>query len=758
MRSSLILNKIQSKLDFLMGITVVAAVFSLIFAFANRKVFDSDIWLHLKAGEIILQNNAVPAHDIFSFTFPGKPWVDHEWLFQIMVYFVYSLWHSEGLIILESYVIIVAFFVLFMIGARLLKSYTLVSLLVLLAAYASLTRFNIRPDIFSVLFFALYLYILRFGLGGKSVWLLIPVQVLWVNIHGYFFLGPLIVLFFIAAEFIRQKAKFLPWQWSKEQFLDKKSYKRLIILFPLLLLAGLLNPQGLNGALYPVYVFKDLFSVKNRIFFEYIHELQPTFNIFNSWNDPYCLIVILCFSLLAVNFRKLKLIDVLVSGFFFLFALKARNVVFFIFAAYPVIFSYLSPTAEKLSYFIKVNRSRLHLLLVLARYGFAAICSVWIAFQVNKIYRAREYNFDTHEFESPASGVDYSRFPKKAVDFVLSRNIPANMLNDFNSGAYLIGTAYPRRKVFIDGRTEFYGPDFFKHYNEAKCGDVSAFEDIVAKYKISAVFFNISLDMPRIISHIYKSPRWKLIFLDDTAVVFLEDAPANQDLIRSSVIDLGKYPVPPADIRSLGLKQVYPGPYIKRAKLFELIGENDLVISEAKEALRIMPGSFNARYLLGRAYLNKKSYNEAIENLRSALLTRPGDLEALTGLGECFRETKEYVFALKVLKGAIKFNSKYVAAYYQLGRVHLDMDNLALAINALNKAVKYSPKNPDAVFYLGVAIYKEGKAAKDKSKIMKAKELMHRASKLNVAQDQELARDIENRLQDLEKELKLPAE
>jgi len=57
-------------------------------------------------------------------------------------------------------------------------------------------------------------------------------------------------------------------------------------------------------------------------------------------------------------------------------------------------------------------------------------------------------------------------YPYKAVDFIVRHKIKANIFNDFNSGAYLIGRTYPNIKVFIDGRTEVYGASFFETYQK----------------------------------------------------------------------------------------------------------------------------------------------------------------------------------------------------------------------------------------------------------------------------------------------------
>ena len=57
-----------------------------LFAIAARGVTDPDVWWHLRTGQLILHDHAVPHTDPFSFTRFGQPWVNHEWLSDLLLY------------------------------------------------------------------------------------------------------------------------------------------------------------------------------------------------------------------------------------------------------------------------------------------------------------------------------------------------------------------------------------------------------------------------------------------------------------------------------------------------------------------------------------------------------------------------------------------------------------------------------------------------------------------------------------------------
>ena len=741
------------RFDKFLGLFVVIAVFTLIFITAHRAIFDLDIWLHLKAGEFIAQNKIIPSHDIFSFTMQGKPWLDHSWLFQLLSYLVYSKWQADGLIILQCLMIILSFLVLFLMGYSMIKSYLEAVIFVIITAFASITRFNIRPDIFSLFFFVLYLYFLRLHIDKRLIWFLVPIQILWVNFHGYFFLGPLLVIFFITAEFLRRRLKFLPSQWKKEFALSEQGYRRLKRILLFVVLACFLNPRGLEGALYPFYVFKELLSGRVQVFLKYIQELQPSFSLGRGLGDYYYVLIIFCFLLMAINFRRLKIIEIILVLFFFVFSLSLRNIVFFLFISYMIIVSYTAKALENIYARLRLQSLVRQRLFILFKSTAAIILILWSESELDKKLGQNYYDFNSKGFKSYLIGIDERNYPKKAVDFVSQNNIPSNMFNDFNSGAYLIGRTYPKRKVFIDGRTELYGPEFFEQYMRVLKGDIATFESVTAKYRINAMLFNIALtSLPDIIGYLYKSPQWKLVFFDEAGVVFLKDVPTNQELIKRYKIDLNKYTVPKVDLKDLRLKRIYPLPYIKRASLFNLFKEDELVVSECREALRIMPNCAESFHLLAKTYLRKGSYQDALDNLHSSLVLLPGNVEALVDLGICLSELKETKLSINSLKKAIKFQNNYAPAYYRLGCVYLSINNDNEAVRALEKAIKYEPQDPHYHFKLGVAFYEKAKRLKDDSYLAQARRQLNKSLELNTGyQDKELNKEIEGKLKETEK-------
>ncbi|RJO65053.1 MAG: hypothetical protein C4540_02330 [Candidatus Omnitrophota bacterium] len=640
-------------IDSLLGMCTAASVLVLIFLMAHTSLYDLDIWLHLKTGEIIVRTHAIPVRDIFSFTVAGKPWIDHSWLFQVIVYALYSRWGADSLIFLQSTVIAGAFFILLLAGLRLARSYLEPSVFVLLAAYASLSRFNIRPEILSLFIFAGYLYILTAYTENKKIWNLVLLQIIWVNLHGYFFLGPLLVLLFLAAEFLRRALRSLPWQWGETSALSDAAYRRFQKLFLVILGAGAINPNGIRGLLYPLLVLKEALAGKTHIFLQHIQELQLTFQTIAYLQNTYFYLLMagICGVLFAVNIKKVGIRDILLLVWFFIFSQTVRHVAFFAFVAYLFILRYLVPTITGIAFHIRLRASSRAAPYFAARYFLAVFLISIMAVRSHAMLTQRYYDFTANQFKSDLSGINASSYPQGAVDFLLAHRIHGNVFNDFDSGAYMIGRAYPHNRIFIDGRTELYGQAFFKKYLAMLNGNTLLFDKAAQGYRINIVLMSLNnRPLPRILAYLYKNPHWKLVFFDAFGVVFVRDSSSYAPFIENHTIDLKRYRPSQSDPRVLAQQQVYPTACLNRAHLFSLFGEDALAQEECLRALMIMPECAEANFLLGKTYMRKRSYKKAIYYLQKTLKIIPRHPSALAGLGVCFRETGDNKSAENILK------------------------------------------------------------------------------------------------------------
>lgn len=165
-----------------------AAVLTLaVFQFSENTV-DPDLWGHLVFGQHILHDRAIPKTDIYSWTAFGQPWINHEWVAEVILALFYTAWGGSGVLLLKMVVGLAAFAVCLRLGAQNLSwparfvAWGFAALAVVEISYG----FSARPQIFTALFLSVELLLLQQIHSGKRLWLAaLPFLFLvWINTHG----------------------------------------------------------------------------------------------------------------------------------------------------------------------------------------------------------------------------------------------------------------------------------------------------------------------------------------------------------------------------------------------------------------------------------------------------------------------------------------------------------------------------------------------------------------------------------------------
>src|SRR5258708_10244800 len=151
-------------------------------------LLDSSTGYHIRTGDYVLQHRAVPYVDIFSFSKPGQPWFAWEWLSAVLSALLHGASGMKGLMVFTGTIIALSNLILLrhMLWHR---ANAFAALAVLhLAVRAASIHYLARPHIFTFLFLAISLWLIDADRRRPSarVWLLVPISVLWVNMHGGF--------------------------------------------------------------------------------------------------------------------------------------------------------------------------------------------------------------------------------------------------------------------------------------------------------------------------------------------------------------------------------------------------------------------------------------------------------------------------------------------------------------------------------------------------------------------------------------------
>lgn len=211
--------------------------------------FEGDTWLHMAVGGWILKHHRLPTHDFYSFTAYGNPWVAVEWLGEVLIELVWRLGGMQALMILlviMASTIVLLIYYLAYLRSRNIKAAFLASALLLPVASLPL---SMRPQLFGYLFLIVTMIILeKFRQGhSKALWLLPFLFWLWVNTHGTFALGFLLLgIYWISGLWEFRLGEIYAKRWTPTQ----RRQLELTVLF--CLIASILTPYGTRLAAYPL--------------------------------------------------------------------------------------------------------------------------------------------------------------------------------------------------------------------------------------------------------------------------------------------------------------------------------------------------------------------------------------------------------------------------------------------------------------------------------------------------------------------------
>jgi hypothetical protein len=214
-----------------------------------------DLAYHLRAGGMILDTAAIPRADSFTFTAAGNPWQDQQWGAEVLLAAVYRLAGWSGLVVLRAVLVGAIFGLVFDICRRGHTSRT-AGLMTLAAFGLAVVTLALRPQLFGMVLFAttLWLVVQRRD-HPRGLWLAVPIAAVWANIHGSFFLGPVVLALAAVEDLVERRSA---------------EARRTLIIGVAAAVATVLNPFGATVWQYVVGIST------NAVITTRITEWQPT--------------------------------------------------------------------------------------------------------------------------------------------------------------------------------------------------------------------------------------------------------------------------------------------------------------------------------------------------------------------------------------------------------------------------------------------------------------------------------------------------
>jgi hypothetical protein len=405
-----------------------------------HPLVDPDVGWHLRTGLDLVANGwRLPTTDPYSHTMPDWPWVEHAWLTDGVMGFIYHIGSqigsagALGISVLFATITSAAFV---LAAGRAETGRTSRLLAVVIALWIARPFLGVRTQMVTLLGVALVLWVWSRIASDRwaAVWAVPPLFLLWANLHGGFVAGWVI----LAALLVGSAAVRLVASRGEEPI---PSWWTIRLLGVALVVAGaatLLNPYGLrlHGEIYA--------SLFDRFMIETLHEWQPV-----SWGNPggrlYVLYLVGIGLAMLFLYRRRQPLRVLLLAVFLVWSLRHwRNVPFFLLLSVPLLAELMAEAAGRLRAWrpALVPESKRWLLAMTLGGAVAAI--VLGPAHLQRVAHAGLATADFfRETEYPIEALQWAR---SHPDLLGTRPY-----NDYGFGGFLVWWL-PEQKVFIDGR------------------------------------------------------------------------------------------------------------------------------------------------------------------------------------------------------------------------------------------------------------------------------------------------------------------
>jgi hypothetical protein len=149
-----------------------------------------DLAYHVKAGQLMVAQHALPRTDVFAWTTAGRPWLDQNWGAQLLLYGIWRLGGFSLVAVVNALVAVATWGLVAAACRRRTANLRVIAGAILIGYLVSMATFSARPQMFSLLLFAVELYLLEVARTRPRVALAIPLlMVVWANLHGAFVVG-----------------------------------------------------------------------------------------------------------------------------------------------------------------------------------------------------------------------------------------------------------------------------------------------------------------------------------------------------------------------------------------------------------------------------------------------------------------------------------------------------------------------------------------------------------------------------------------
>lgn len=493
---------------------------------SNSKLAgEDDLFWYLSTGRYIVETGSFPSQDVFGFTTTGSAWIPFEWGWDVINYGLFQAGEYFALNIFSTLVILLIFYLIYRLMQKLNAGTALSVLFMVILALGMMTRFTVKPHLISYLALVILLGVMityrYLNRENYKILYFIPlIFVVWVNMHMGVLAGFMMLGLYFAAELL---GTLFPKYFSRDsaRALKARELARLFIIIVISMLATLINPHG-------AATFEYAFHIVSMQQLNTIYEWRSPFSaeyLTAFSNFVYYFFILGIFPVGYYAFKRRDIFPVLIYAGFFVNSLNAvRLTVDFmlmtsVFLAVSVSYILKERASGNFGRFIRESPlPRLGMIILLA--------GLIISIPTNYLYSSFGIQ------RTFGVGIDSRHFPVRMYNFIKAKKIDetgGRPFNTYETGGYFIWN-FPEKQNFIGSRG--INDTVWNHYTKILNMEPGA-KELIRDLKID--YFALMIPMVNFVQNaaildhgvyaeLFKNiAGWKLVYWDDTSVLFVKN-------------------------------------------------------------------------------------------------------------------------------------------------------------------------------------------------------------------------------------------
>lgn len=525
----------------LKAVAIIILIATFVLNYLSISLWDGDFWWHIATGRHIVETGSIPEKDPFSYTTameenknPFPEWenfvLKQYWLSQIILYHIYDYAGPAGIIIFRTLLLGLTIIIVFWRLHKWRVSFPVSFFFVFLLYVATVRTTGERPVLFTIFFTAVVFFILEDFRENKNrrIFLLVPLMLVWANMHGGFIIGIFIVIAFLLGEGInifRRKSVF--------------TRNEVFLFYAASLLA--IGITSINPTRW------DAISIAINIPFKYktIHQnIQEYYSIYylykyniSSLPYEYILLAALYPIIFFARNKSIQLTHIILLSFFLVPSISARRFMIYYMVIGAMILGKAADTM--MTDLLKKKLSASGYKKIIFGLTFVSLISAGF-YLAGNIHNSNPLRLDVAR--------NYS-VPVGAVDFIEKNKLRGNVFNDYIYGGYISWRLYPYHKTFIDTRalniTVRMEYAWILQANKKISDDKNIqtsktplWETLLNHYNINHIVLSpiniFSGEVYPLILELCKSDKWAPVYSDHISVIFVKNLERNKAIIEKN--------------------------------------------------------------------------------------------------------------------------------------------------------------------------------------------------------------------------------